>query len=192
MRRLHGAKQRGSTRLELFINVFVDALFFLLGGCLGLPILRPHAVFFTLLVFRSAFFGNDLLGFSFSLRTLIVAHDFGHVGTKAAFFRHDGATISWVFAQLTATLWGRKELFCKLLVKLIRRSGLRQVRALVFRLAFCVHANLTLNIRTVAADAHKYIAAFGIGVQTDRVDLAGIDVFQVDIDKRFQPTVTCN
>src|SRR5699024_1027005 len=125
LRRLHGAKQRGCSCLELCINVCVDALFFLLGGCLGLPILRPHAVFFTLLVFRSAFFGNDLLGFSFSLRTLIVAHDFGHVGTKAAFFRHDGATISWVFAQLTATLWGRKELFCKLLVKLIWRGGLR-------------------------------------------------------------------
>src|SRR5699024_11800037 len=82
--------------------------------------------------------------------SLIIADYFRDIGAKAAFLGNYGAAIGRVFTQLTATLWGSKELFCQLFIELIRSSRLRQVRALIFRLVLGINADLALDIRPVA------------------------------------------
>ena len=190
--RLHRGKERGRARLQLLLDVLSNALFLLLRRGLGLPILGSLALGRALGVLRSALLFNDLLGFGLGLLTLVVTHLLGHIRAETTFLGHDGAAILRVLAQLTPALRGSKELLRQSLVELIRGDRLREVGALVFHRAILVGAHGALNIRPIAAHAHEDIAAFRVGIEAQRVDLAGIDSLQVDIHQGLQAPVAGN
>ena len=121
--RLHRAKERGRARLQLLINVVIDALFLLLRGRLGLPILGALAFLGALLILFCALLRNDLQGLRLGLLPLIIAHDLGDIGTKPAFLSHHHAAVFRVFAQLTPALRGSKELFRQLFIQPVRGDG---------------------------------------------------------------------
>ena len=145
-----------------------------------------------MLVFLSALLGDDLLGLTLGLLPLILADDLGDIGAEAAFLGHDHAAVFWVLTQLAAALRGGEELFRQLLVQAIRGDGFGQVSALILDAAVVISANGALDIRAVAAYADENVAALGVGVEAQGVDLAGVDGFQVDVDKRLQAAVTGN
>ena len=188
----HGAKQRSRTRLELVLDVLLDALFLLFCGRLGFPILGALAFFGALLVFLGALLGDDLLGLTLGLLPLILADDFGDIRAEATLLGHDHAAVFRVLAQLAAALRGGEKLFRQLLVEAIRGDGFGQVSALILDAAVVVSANGALDVRAVAAHAHEDVAALGVSVEAQGVDLARVDGFQVDVDKRLQAAVTGN
>ena len=161
----------------------------MLRGRLGLPILGALAFLCALLILFGALLGDDLQGLRLGLFPLIIAHDLGDIGAKAAFLSHHHAAVFRVFAQLAPALRGSKELFRQLFIQPIRGHRLREVGALVFHAAVLVGADRALDIGPVAADAHEDLAALRIGIELERVDLAGINGLEVDIDKRFQPAM---
>ena len=145
-----------------------------------------------MLVLLGALLGDDLLGLTLGLLPLILADNLGDIRAEATFLGHDHAAVFWVLTQLAAALRGGEKLFRQLLVQSIWGDGFGQVSALILDAAVVVSANGALNIRAVAAYADKDVAALGVGVEAQGVDLAGVDGFQVDVDKRLQAAVTGN
>ena len=176
-RGLHRAKQRGRTRLQLILDVLLDALFLLLCGRLGLPILGALAFLGALLVLLGPLLGDDLFGLTLGLLPLIIADHLGDIRAEAALLSHNHAPICRVFTQFAAALWGGKEFFRQLLVQAVRSDGFREVGALVLDAAVVIGADGALDIRAIAAHTDEDIAALGIGVKAQGVDLAGIDGF---------------
>ena len=164
-RGFHGAKQRSRTRLELVLDVLLDALFLLLRGRLGFPILGALAFLGALLVFLGALLGDYLLGLTLGLLPLILADDFGDIRAEATLLGHDHAAVFWVLTQLAAALRSGEELFRQLLVQAIRGDGFGQVSALILDAAVVVGTNGALDIRAVAAYADENVAALGVGIK---------------------------
>ncbi|CAB4917793.1 unannotated protein [freshwater metagenome] len=95
-----------------------------------------------------------------------------------------------IHTELAALLWCGEQLFGEIDRQLVRRQVVGQVGALADRIAVRIVVVLdhALEVRTVTAHAHMDFASFGVVEQTNRVDGARIDVFEVLAHHLLQAT----
>ena len=89
--------------------------------------------------------------------------------------------------QGAALLRCAEKLFGQFERELVRRDVVGQVGALRLRLATTVRGDRALEIRTESADPHVHRATLVVVEQPDRVDLTGIDLFEVHADELLEP-----
>lgn len=97
----------------------------------------------------------------------------------------------WVDAQLAALLRRREQLLGVLGSELVRWQVIGKICPLRDQIAFGIVRvlNHALEIRAEPADAHVNFATLGVVEETDGVDLASVDLLEIDTDHLLQPAL---